>query len=144
MRADDGFPTPAGASWLDIRLKELAGGRLAVGVKSKEVFRARQIQGDDGRSITETAEREDRTWREYSLVALGLAKDSGNPTPEGRALLECLRSEGKLQRQPEDMAVLKLGRLLRIWTGIQEDPLSYSDSKHAWIAHFECGVARKK
>jgi hypothetical protein len=144
MRADDGFPTPAGASWLDFRFEELAGGRLAVGVKSKEVFRARQIQRDDGRSITETAEREDRTWREYSLVALGLAKDSGNPTPEGRALLECLRSEGKLQRPPEDMAVLKLGRWLRHWAGIEDDPINYSGSKKAWMAHFECGVAGTK
>ena len=142
MRADDGFPTPAGASWLDFRFEELAGGRLAVGVKSKEVFRARQIQKDDGRTITETAEREDRTWREYSLVSLGLANDSGNPTPEGRALLECLRSEGKLQRPPEDMAVLKVGRWLRRWTGIEDDPINYSDSRKAWMAHFECGATR--
>ena len=84
---------------------------------------------DDGRGITEIAEREDRTWREYSLVALGLAKDSGNPTPEGRALLECLRAEGKLQRPPEDMAVLKLGRWLRHWAGIEDDPINFSDSR---------------
>ncbi len=141
-RADDGFPTPAGASWLDFRLEELAGGRLAVGVKSKEAFRARQIRSADGHSSVETAEREARTWREYTLVDLGLAKDSGITTPEGRALLECLRSEGKLQRSPEDMAVLKLGRWLRHWTGLEDDPVNYSDIKKAWMAHFECGVAR--
>lgn len=60
LSADQGFPTPAGASWLDFRFEELAGGRLAVGVKSKELFRARQIQRDDGRGTTEAAEREER------------------------------------------------------------------------------------
>jgi hypothetical protein len=142
MSADEGFPTPAGASWLDFRFEEVAGGRLAVGVKSKEQFRARQIQRDDGRSIPETAEREARVWREYTLVALGLAKDSGIPTPEGRALLECLRSEGRLQRSPENMAVLKLGRWLRHWSGVEDDPIKYSESKKAWVTHFECGMGR--
>lgn len=47
LGGDGGYPTPAGASWLDFRIEEMAGSRIAVGVKSKEVFRARQIQGDD-------------------------------------------------------------------------------------------------
>jgi hypothetical protein len=144
LRADEGFPTPAGASWLDFRIEELAGGRLAVGVKSKEAFRTRQVQRGEGCSIPVTAEREARTWREYSAVVLGLANDSGIPTPEGRALLECLRSEGKLQRPPEDMAVLKLGRWLRRWTGVEDDPINYSESKGLWLAHFECGGGDKK
>ena len=144
LRAEEGFPTPAGASWLDFRIKELAGGRLAVGVKSKEVFRSRHMQPGEGRGISVTAEREARAWREYSVVVLGLASDSGIPTPEGRALLECLRSEGKLQRPPEDMAVLKLGRWLRRWTGVEDDPINYSESKGLWLAHFECGGGDEK
>ena len=144
LRADEGFPTPAGASWLDFRIKELAGGRLAVGVKSKEVFRSRQMQPGEGCGIPVTAEREARIWREYSVIVLGLANDSGIPTPEGRALLECLRSEGRIQRLPEDLAVLKLGRWLRRWTGVEDDPINYSESKGAWLAHFECGGADKK
>jgi hypothetical protein len=144
MSADEGFPTPAGASWLDFRFEEVADGRLAVAVKSREKFCARQLQRDDDRGTTEAAEREERLWREYTLVALGLAKDSGIPTPEGRALLECLRSEGRLKRSPEDMAVLKLGRWLRHWTGLEDDPIKYSESKKTWIADFECGTSRLK
>ena len=144
LRADEGFPTPAGASWFDFRFEELAGGRIAIGVKSKGQFRARQIQGDDGHGSTVTAEREERTWREYKLVALGLAKDSGIPTPEGRVLLDFLRSAGKLQRSPEDMVVLKLGGWLRSWTGVEDDPINYSESKGLWLAHFECGGGDKK
>ena len=59
-------------------------------------------------------------------------------------LLECLRSAGKLQRSPEDMVVLKLGSWLRSWTGIGDDPINYSTTKKAWLAHFECGVASAK
>jgi hypothetical protein len=143
LGGDGGYPTPAGASWLDFRIEEMAGSRIAVGVKSKEVFRAR-IQGDDDRGFSETAERGERAWREYSMATLGLAKDSGHPTPEGQTLLEILRSEGKLQRPPDDMPVLKLGRWLREWTGIEDDPIRYSTGKRACIAHFECGPARKR
>jgi hypothetical protein len=57
-------------------------------------------------------------------------------------LLECLRSGGRLQRSPEDMAVLKLGRWLRHWTGLEDDPIKYSQSKNEWMAHFECGGGR--
>ena len=78
------------------------------------------------------------------MATLGLAKDSGRPTPEGQTLLEILRSEGKLQRPPDDMTVLKLGRWLREWTGIEDDPIRYSTGKRAWIAHFECGPPRKQ
>jgi hypothetical protein len=144
LDGDSGYPTPAGASWLDFRIEEVAGGRIAVGVKSKEVFRARQFQGDDDRGFSETAERDERAWREYSMASLGLAKDSGRPMPEGQTLLEILRSEGKLQRPPDDMTVLKLGRWLREWTGIEDDPIRYSTGKRAWIAHFECGPPRKQ
>jgi hypothetical protein len=144
LGGDSGYPTPAGASWLDFRIEEVAGGRIAVGVKSKEVFRARQIQRDDDRGFSEAAERDERAWREYSMATLGLAKDSGHPTPEGQILLEILRSEGKLQRLPDDMTVLKLGRWLREWTGIEDDPIRYSTGKRAWIAHFECGPARER
>ena len=142
--ADSGYPTPGGASWLDFRIEELGGGRFAVGVKSKEVFRARQLRGDDERGFSEAAQRDERTWREYSMAAVGLAKDSGHPTLEGQTLLEILRSEGKLQRPPDDMTVLKLGRWLRDWTGIGDDPIRYSTGKRAWIAQFECGPLRKR
>ena len=144
LGGDSGYPTPAGASWLDFRIEEVAGGRIAVGVKSSQIFRARQLQGDDDRGFSETAERDERAWREYSMAALGLAKDSGHPTPEGQTLLEILRSEGKLQRPLDDMTVLKLGRWLREWTGIEDDPIRYSTGKRAWIAHFECGPPRKQ
>jgi hypothetical protein len=144
LGGDSGYPTPAGASWLDFRIEEAADGRIAVGVKSKVVFRAPQIRGDDARGFSVAAERDERAWREYSMAALGLANDAGHPSPEGQTLLEILRSEGKLQRSPDDMAVLKLGRWLREWTGIEDDPIRYSAGKRAWIAHFECGPRRNR
>jgi len=42
------------------------------------------------------------------------------------------------------MAVLKLGRWLRHWSGLEDDPIKYSESKKTWMAHFECGGAAVK
>jgi hypothetical protein len=37
------------------------------------------------------------------------------------------------------MAVLRLGRRLREWTGLAGEPFRYDGSKSVWIASFECG-----
>jgi hypothetical protein len=131
ISADNGFPTPAGATWLSFRIEERAGGRIAIGLATGATFRAR----------TEVAERQEWTWRDYLLDALGLASADGRPTAEGRVLLACLRHGGRIERPPDDSSVLKLGRTLREWTGLPDDPFSYGVDARAWIARFECGAA---
>lgn len=137
LNEDHGFPTPAGATWLSFRIEERRNGRIAVGLVTGAAFRARAES-----ATTEVAERQEWIWREYSLDALGLAREDGRPTPEGRVLLECLKRGGRIERSPEDPAVLKLGRALRDWTGLADDPFSYGVDAHAWVAQFECGACR--
>lgn len=133
---------PKGSSWLDFRIEEMAGTRIRVGVKTKEVFAA-SAHSTAGAPAREVAERETRVWREFPMERLGLA-DGTRPTAEGQVLLEFLRSGGKLDRRPDDMPLLRLGQKMREWTGAADGPFSYSDRKGIWIAAFDCASHRQQ
>jgi hypothetical protein len=137
LNEDHCFPTPAGATWLRFRIEQRQNGRVAVGLSTETTFRSRA-----GTAMAEVAERQEWNWREYSLDALRLAREDGSPTPEGRVLLECLTHGGRIERAADDAHVLKLGRALRDWTGLKDDPFSYGVDAHAWVAQFECGAYR--
>jgi hypothetical protein len=143
LESDSGFPTPAGAAWPDFRFEEAADGRLRVGVRAREIFQARTPSRGSDRPSSEAAERETRLWREYPLERLGLTNSQGLPSPEGLALLAFVRGGGKLERRADDMAVLRLGRRLREWTGLAGEPFRYDESKEVWIACFECASRRR-
>ena len=143
LESDIGFPTPAGTAWPDFRFEEAADGRLRVGVRTREIFLARTPSRGTDTPSSEAAERETRSWREYPLDRLGLATSQGLPNPEGLALLAFVRGGGRLERRADDMAVLRLGRRLREWTGLAAEPFRYEESKAVWIACFECASRRR-
>ncbi|MCZ2154742.1 MAG: hypothetical protein LC114_12715 [Bryobacterales bacterium] len=134
---ESGLMLGHGTSWPVVRITELAGGRLQFQVQGKEVFAARR-NGAENRREREAAERMVSTAREYSLDAMGLARSNGQVTEEGRALLDMLRAGGRLHRGGDDLAVLRLGKRLRSWTGIENDPFQFNVADGIWAAHFEC------
>jgi hypothetical protein len=141
LESDRGFPTPAGVTWADFHFQELPGDRVRVGVRAKETFRARVRTSSSESTSTEVAEREALLQREYALDQLGLTNGAGLPSAEGQALLELLRSGGKMHRPPGDLAVMKLGARLKEWIGLPDEPLQYSEGRRGWITYFECSSA---
>ena len=134
------LPQPAGGSWMNYQIIERRDGRIAVGVKANSVRRARDARTDE----TGTAEHQETLWHEYSLVDLGLARDVNRLLQEGQALIELLRSGGRLARAGDDLAVLKLNQWLRDRSGLGGDPLQFSEATGTWIAAFDCFSDRRR
>lgn len=134
----DGFPVQP-ERWDECRFTELRDGRIAISVRTKEVFAAKTVSEETlRRTDIEVAERLGVRTEEYDLRALGLADQVGNPTTEGRVLLEFLRSGGKLTRRGDDRDLLRLAQRLRDWIGIDIDPFQFSPSRRLWSAVFDC------
>lgn len=126
LAGETSFPTPPGTSWLDFRFVERRDGRLAVSVNEKRVFRAHQIERSSARRTEEVAEQQESVVRLYSLDEIGLRGEQGRITREGAVLVELLRGAGKLKRRGDDVDVLKLAEWLRIWTGLDGNPVPLS------------------
>ena len=135
--AESGWNLDNGSSWLDVRITELPGGRLQFQIKGKETYAGRKPGADHGLE-REAAQRAVSISREYSLEAMGLARNNGQVTDEGKALLAIVRAGGRLHRSGDDLAVLRLGELLRNWTGIEDDPFQFTAAGGIWVARFEC------
>ncbi len=105
--------------------------------KGGETFAGRKNGVEHGRE-REAAERAVSISREYSLDAMGLARNNGQVTEEGKALLAMIRAGGRLHRGGDDLAVLRLGERLRNWTGIDDDPFQFTATGGIWVARFEC------
>jgi hypothetical protein len=133
-----GYPTPDGATWSHFAFHERSDGRLVVSVTASHRFRARGLRAGDSGSTEEVAEAAEASQRTYSLEDLRLRTPAGRLTPEGTALVGLLRSRGRLSGRGDDLGVLKLARLLREWTGLEEDPLRFSDATRSWNALFAC------
>jgi len=134
---DMDLPLPSDGSWMSYLIVERGDGRIAVGVKANRIRRARDAEID-------AAEHQETLWHEYSPVDLGLARDVDRLLPEGQVLVELLRSGGRLVRAGDDMAVLKLNRWLRERTGLDGNPLQFSEATGAWIAAFDCSAERRR
>ncbi|MCZ2076061.1 MAG: hypothetical protein LC130_13810 [Bryobacterales bacterium] len=133
----DGFPVQP-ERWDECRFTELPDGRIAISVRTKEVFAARTISGETARRTDmEAAERTGVRTEEYDLRALGLADQIGRPTGEGRVLLEFLRNRGKLQRRGDDKYLLRLANRLSAWMGIHSSPFQFTFSRTLWSTLFE-------
>jgi hypothetical protein len=141
LESDRGFPTPDGVTWADFHFQELSSGRVRVGVRSKETFRARIRTGGAERTSADVAEREAMMQREYSLEQLGFCNSQCLPTAEGQALLDLLRGGGKLRRPGDDFAVLRLGARLKEWIAVPGEPLQFSEGHRTWVTYFGCGSA---
>jgi hypothetical protein len=122
---------------MSYQIIERRDGRIAVGVKANQIRRARDAE-------TGPAEHQETLWQEHSLVDLGLARDVDRLLPEGQALIDLLRSGGRLARPGDDMAVLKLNQWLRDRTGLAGDPLQFSEATGTWIAAFDCSSERRR
>ncbi|NUN01315.1 MAG: hypothetical protein HUU41_09390 [Bryobacteraceae bacterium] len=134
------LPQPADGSWMSFELVERRDGRIAAGVKANSVRRARDARTGQ----TDAGEYQEMLWHEYSLVDLGLARDVDRLLPEGCVLIELLRSSGRLARAGDDLAVLKLNQWLRGRTGLNGDPLQFSEATGTWIATFDCSSERRR
>lgn len=133
----DGFPVQP-ERWDECRFTELPDGRIAISVRTKEVFAARTISEETTRRTDlEAAERSGVRTEEYDLRALGLADQVGRPTAEGRVFLELLRNGGKLTRRGDDKDVLRLAKRLREWIGLGAEPFQFTPSRALWSTHFE-------
>lgn len=138
----DGFPVQP-ERWDDCRFAELPDGRIAISVRTKEVFAARTISEEAARRTDlEAAERSGVRTEEYTLHALGLADRTGSPTREGRVLVEFLRHNGKISRRGDDTSVLRLAKSLQDWTGLATEPFQFSLSRQIWSTIFECASCR--
>jgi hypothetical protein len=137
---DTDLPLPSDGSWMSYQIIERRDGRIAVGVKANLIRRSRDVRTGE----TGTAEHHETLWQEHSLVDLGLARDVDRLLPEGQTLVELLRSGGRLVRAGDDMAILKLNRWLREQTGLDGNPLQFSEATGAWIAAFDCSSERRR
>lgn len=66
-----------------------------------------------------------------------MADQTGNPTGEGRILLQFLRNGGKLIRRGDDKDVLHLAQRLRDWMGIETQPFRFTSSRTLWNTLYE-------
>ena len=137
LAGDDGFHTPAGATWLDLTFHERDDGRIIVSVPEKRKFRAHGLNVD-GQGTGEVAERSALTSRTHSLEEIGLRAESGRLTEEGHEFVTLLRASGTLARRGNDMTVLQLAKRLRAWTGLDGEPLRLIEATGSWSAVFAC------
>ncbi|MBS1853924.1 MAG: hypothetical protein JST11_01050 [Acidobacteria bacterium] len=134
---ENGFPTPAGVSWLDFSFHERSDGRLAVSVSEPRRFRA---HGPDtnGNRRAEVAEESGTVVRTYSLEDLGFRGASGRLSEEGSIFIRMLRGAGSVARRGDDLVVLRLAKQLREWTGLDGEPLRLVEASACWTAVFPC------
>jgi hypothetical protein len=141
------LPRPASGSWADCQVADIGDGRVAFGVKANQRIRAFGERRDSSRAFPEAAEQETVVWQEFSLVELGLAKDVDALEPEGRMLLELIRSNGKLSRPKNggsfDLVALRLAKWLREHSSIDDEPIRYTEAMNTWMATFECASKRQ-
>jgi hypothetical protein len=137
---DTNLPAPSDGSWMSCQIIERRDGRIAVGVKTNQLQHARDARTGE----TDAVQHHETLWHEYSLVDLRLARDVDRLLPEGQALIDLLRSGGRLVRAGDDIAVLKLNQWLRDRTGIAGDPLQFSEATGTWIAAFDCSSDRRR
>jgi hypothetical protein len=139
----DGFPVQP-QRWDECRFTELPDGRIAISVRTKEVFAARTISEETApRTDLEAAERFGVRTEEYDLRTLGLADQTGRPTAEGRVLLEFLRNGGKLTRRGDDKDILRLALRLQEWMGLEITPFQFTRTRMLWSTLFETSVSHR-
>jgi hypothetical protein len=140
----DGFPVQP-ERWDVCCFTELRDGRIAISVRTKEVFAARTRDGETQRlTATEAGERDGLRSEIYDLRTLGLGSESGRPTSEGRVFVALLRAGGKLYRRGDDKDILRLGERLRRWMAVDSGPFQFAPSRRLWTATFECGTEAER
>ncbi len=140
---DEGFRAPSGTSWLDLAFHERADGRILVSISEKRQFRAHGQYCEDGKRVTEVAERDGTITRTHALEEIGLRNSAGRLSKEGTVFLELLRT-GKIRASGDNkLVVLGLAERLRDWTEIAGDPLRLIEASDCWTAVFACSSELK-
>ena len=141
LAGDDGFRTPAGATWLDFTFHERGDGRIAVSVSEKQRFRAYGAKDGAGRNTGEVVEDGQAVTRVHSLEELRLRGRRGQLTAEGLMFVKLLRSGGAIPNAGDEMVVVKLAERLREWAGLSGDPIQLAKASRRWTAVFACSSA---
>lgn len=105
------FPTPAGATWDQVSIRETAQGTISIAVDAMRVRSAARY-GLGGRREAEAALDAASIERDYDLTFQRLADHEGRPTPAGKRLLDVLRGSGEVTASKDDGTMLKLSQFL--------------------------------
>jgi hypothetical protein len=130
------FPTPAGATWDHISIRETAQGTIRITVDAMRVTSAASY-GSGGRREAEAALDAGSIERDYDLPFLRLADHAGRPTPAGKRLLDVLRGSGKVTASEDDDTMLDLSQFLCALMQIGDAPFRFTYGTCVWTARFE-------
>jgi hypothetical protein len=130
------FPTPAGATWDQVSIRETPQGTIRISVDAVQV-RSAASYGSGGLRKTEAALEAGSIERDYDLPFLQLADHAGRPTPAGRRLLDVLRGSGKVTASKDDNTMLELSQFLCALMQIGDAPFRFSYGTSVWTARFE-------
>ncbi len=129
------FPTPLGATWDHVSIRETAQGTIRISVDAMRV-RSAATYGS-GRRETEAALDAGSIERDYDLTFLRLADHEGRSTPAGKRLLDVLRGSGEVTASKDDATMLELSQFLCALMQIGDPPFRFSYGACVWAARFE-------
>ena len=129
------FPTPPGANWSNVSVRETRQGTLLISVDAVRIRGAANYD-PAGRRLTEAAVDMGSIAKDYDLTFLGLVKDR-RPTATCKRLLEVLRKSGRITAPEDDAAMLDLSRSLCSLMQIDEAPFHFTYGASIWSAQFE-------
>lgn len=137
------LPTPAGARWEDLAVREVAENRVAFSFATTARGAFRRGSRDDAGAELDVAEHEHAVERTYDLATLGLADRDGALKPAGLALRALLRAGGRLVRPANDPAMLALAGRLSKMAQIEApaSPFAFGAHESRWTAHFDAASA---
>jgi hypothetical protein len=142
VRAKDGIALSMRVlpTWSGMSIAESRGG----GIRFTADTQKRYMGFTDGHTteFAEPAERVVPVSEECDLWLLGLVDEDGEPSAAGQALIEVLRSRGRIRRGSNDRALRTLGGLLCGITGIDEPAFRFDHAREEWIAQFEASSER--
>ncbi|MCC6392608.1 MAG: hypothetical protein IT167_18555 [Bryobacterales bacterium] len=129
------FPTPPGANWSNVSVREARQGSIMISVDAVRVKGATHYDAA-GRRLTEAAVDVGSVAKEYDLTFLGLMENR-RPTAVCKRLLEVLRKSGRITASEDDAAMLELSRFLCSLMQIDEAPFRFTYGPSLWSAQFD-------
>jgi hypothetical protein len=133
------IPVPEETSWTDISIVEVESSILRITYPVIDLFAgsAYGSHREKKERRVEPAQQTRQLVRDVSLRILGLEDENGRTTPEGVALLNVLRNDGRVKRGSRDDAMLNLNKYLCDITGLEEPAVDLSRKGDVWTAKFD-------
>jgi hypothetical protein len=142
ISSKDGFTLSiaVGDAWLGVSVFETRDGRIRFVAEAEQRF----VAYTDGHTteFSEAAERAAENSQECDLQILGLVGEDGQLSAAGGVLLQALRSRGRVTREGDVAALIRLCDVLCRVTGIDESPFDLDGVRGEWVAKFEAGSER--